>query len=154
MESSKLIKVKTYIVSRSVVAFIQLLNIITINQRAFFCHQILLQCVDFFTLGYSPLLRHFCSFFSNHLPSPSPQNAPPTVELLFCPFFSFCSSDCYRSFYLATPAASYFLSSRPTFGLIAIPATLVLLHPRAPHGSYSVPLINSQIPAYKETLRV
>lgn len=63
MESSKLIKVKTYIVSRSVVTFIQLLNIITINQRAFFCHQILLQCVDFFSLGYSPLLCHFCSFF-------------------------------------------------------------------------------------------
>lgn len=103
----------------------------------------------------SPSLRrifHFllclCSLFQIIL---SLQRALPTVELLFL-LFSLSVRPTVtgaRCFYSATPTASYFLSSRTYFRTHRHTNQPLLLYDAA-----DVPLINSQIPARKETLRV
>lgn len=114
-----------------------------------------------FLLHLSPFLANFsCSLFSflSFFPSflfsnhpPPPRNVSTTVELLFYPFSLFLFARLVtgaRRFYLATPPASYFLSSRPTFGLIAIPTTLPPLLSPLPNQRpcCCVPLINSHNP--------
>lgn len=141
----------------------RLLNIITINQRDSFTRQTLVQCdalpFSYIFLPFSPtslalffpfFLSFLLFFFQITLPLP-PRNVSTTVELLFYPFSLFLFARLVtgaRRFYLATPPASYFLSSRPTFGLIAIPTTPPPLLSPLPNQRpcCCVPLINSHNP--------
>lgn len=114
-----------------------------------------------FLLHLSPLLANFsCSLFSflsffpsflfsNHPTSPSSQRFH-NRRAFVLPFFSLSVRPTgYRcSALLPRYSASYFLSSRPTFGLIAIPTTPPPLLSPLPNQRpcCCVPLINSHNP--------
>ena len=161
-------KVKTqdlYIVQQHL--YTSLLNVIAINQRGIFRHQTRFYNASSrlppFSFSFRlPPSATFALFFQITYPPPSSTpffsaECSPNRRAFVLPLFLFLFASAVTGAlsvllprYSGALSASYFLSSRPTFGLIAIPTVLVLPPPpsSAPlrRASCSVPLINSLIP--------